>query len=201
MSRLSDLMSTIPDKIVFDLTAGIDQSVNHYIDLTRELAVSGDYNVSIPLMFDNLYVEYSDTIAELGKDLEEVVDKIDAAQIQLIGEVSSTIPLGVRLTAKAYDKNWRELTDVTIGSFSIQAGSDTITKAPMVLDVDVKRDGLEKLESIVFTAACESAEDGFSIRKGQWLLVKKLRLKFPKGLKVDLTDVAKDSDKDKKDKH
>ena len=71
----------------------------------------------------------------------------------------------------------------------------------MVLDVDVKRDGLEKLESIVFTAACESAEDGFSIRKGQWLLVKKLRLKFPKGLKVDLTDVAKDSDKDKKDKH
>ena len=201
MSRLSELMSTIPDKIVFDLSAGVDQSVNHYIDLTRELSVSGDYNVSIPLMFDNLYLEYSDTIKELGKDMEDVADKIEAVQIQLIGDVESTIPLGVRLTAKAYDKNWRELTDINIGSFSIKAGSDTITKAPMVLDVDVKRDGLEKLESIVFTAACESAEDGFSIRKGQWLLVKKLRLKFPKGLKVDLTDVAKDSDKDKKDKH
>ena len=47
MSRLSDLMSTIPDKIVFDLTADVDQSVNHYVDLTRELSVSGDYDVSI----------------------------------------------------------------------------------------------------------------------------------------------------------
>ena len=203
MSRLSDLMSTIPDKIVFDLTAGVDQSVNHYIDLTRELSVSGDYNVSIPLMFDDLYLEYSDTIKDLGESMEDVADKIEAVQVQLIGDVESTIPLGVTLTAKAYDSNMRELTDINIGSFSIKAGSDTITKAPMVLDVDVKKDGLEKLESIVFTASCESAEDGFSIRKGQWLLVKKLRIKFPQGLKVDLTDVAKDSDKDKdkKGKH
>ena len=200
MSHLSELMSTIPDKIVFDLTAGIDQSVNHYIDLTRELAVSGDYNVSIPLMFDNLYVEYSDTIAELGKDLEEVVDKIDAAQIQLIGEVSSTIPLGVTLTAKAYDKDWNELSDIRISSFEIKAGSDTVTKAPMILDVDVRKGGLEKLESIIFTASCQSAEGGFSIHKGQWLYVSKLRIRFPEGLKVDLTDAAK-SDKDKDGKH
>jgi hypothetical protein len=200
MSRLSELMSTIPDKIVFDLSAGVDQSVNHFIDLTRELSVSGDYNVSIPLMFDNLYLEYSDTIKELGKDLEDVVDKIDAVEVQLVGEVESTIPLGVTLTAKAYDKNWNELTDVRISSFSIKAGSDTITKAPMVLDVDVKKNGLEKLESIIFTASCESAEGGFSIHKGQWLLVKKLRIKFPQGLKVDLTDVAKD-DKNKEGKH
>ena len=200
MSRLSELMSTIPDKIVFDLSAGVDQSVNHFIDLTRELSVSGDYNVSIPLMFDNLYLEYSDTIKELGKDLEDVVDKIDAVEVQLVGEVESTIPLGVTLTAKAYDKNWNELTDVKISSFSIKAGSDTITKAPMVLDVDVKKNGLEKLESIIFTASCESAEGGFSIHKGQWLLVKKLRIKFPQGLKVDLTDVAKD-DKNKEGKH
>lgn len=201
MSRLSELMSTIPDKIVFDLTAGVDQSVNHYIDLTRELSVSGDYNVSIPLMFDDLYLEYSDTIKDLGESMEDVADKIEAVQVQLIGDVESTIPLGVTLTAKAYDSNWRELTDINIGSFSIKAGSDTITKAPMVLDVDVRKDGLEKLESIVFTASAESAEDGFSIRKGQWLLVKKLRIKFPQGLKVDLTDMAKDSGKDKDGKH
>ena len=200
MSRLSELMATIPDKIVFDLTAGVDQSVNHYIDLTRELAVSGAYDVSIPLMFDNLYLEYSDTIKDLSKDLEDVVDKIEAVQVKLMGDVESTIPLGVTLTAKAYDKDWRELTDVRISSFSIAAGSDTVTKAPMVLDVDVKRDGLEKLESIVFTASCESAEDGFSIRKGQWLLIKKLRIRFPEGLKVDLTDAVKE-DKDKDGKH
>ena len=200
MSRLPELMSTIPDKILFNLKAGANQSVNHFIDLTRPLAVEGEYKVSIPLAFDSLYIEYADTIKELGKDLEDVVDKIEAVQVQLLGDVESTIPLGVALTAKAYDKNWNELTDVRIGSFSVKAGSDTITKAPMILDVDVKRNGLEKLESIVFTASCESAEEGLSIRKGQWLLIKKLRIRFPEGLKVDLTDAVKE-DKDKEGKH
>lgn len=200
MSRLSELMSTIPDKIVFDLDAGVDQSVYHYVDLTRELSVAGRYDVSIPLLFDSLYLEYSDTIAELGKSLEDVADKIEAAQLQLLGDVESTIPLGVILTAKAYDKYWNELTDVRIASFEVKAGSDTVTKSPMVLDVEVKKDGLEKLESIVFTAACKSGEGGFSIHKGQWLCIKKLRIRFPQGLKVDLTDAVND-DKDKDGKH
>ena len=195
MSKLSELMATIPDKIEFNLNAKVDQSVYHYVDLTRPLCVFGDYSVSVPLAFDSLYMEYSDTIRELGKDLEDVVDKIEAVQVQLIGDVESTIPLGVKLTAKAYDRNWNELTDIRIASFEVKAGSDTVTKAPMTLDVDVTKSGLEKLESIVFTASCESGEGGFSIHEGQWLLVKKLRIRFPEGLKVDLTDMAKDDDK------
>lgn len=196
MSNLSELMKTIPDKIEFNLKASVDQSVYHFVDLTRKLCVFGDYSVSVPLAFDSLYMEYSDTIRDLGKDLEDVVDKIDAVQVQLIGDVESTIPLGVKLTAKAYDSNWNELTDIRIASFEVKAGSDTVTKAPMVLDVDVTKSGLEKLESIVFTAACESGEGGFSIHRGQWLMVKKLRIRFPEGLKVDLTDAVKDDNKD-----
>lgn len=188
MSRLSELMSTIPDKIVFDLSAGADQSVNHFVDLTRELSVSGEYKVSIPLSFDSLYIEYSDTIKELGKDLEDVADKIEAADLQLLADVESTIPLGVKLSAKAYDKNWNEIQSIRIAEAQIKAGADTITKSTLALDLDVQKGGLERLESIVFTAACESGEGSSSIRKGQWLLLKKLRIKFPEGLKVDLTD-------------
>ena len=197
MSRLSELMQKIPDKIVFHLDAGTDTSVDHYVDLTRELTVSGDYNVSIPLEFDNLYIEYSDTIAELGKSLEDIADKIEATELQLIADIESTIPLGITLTAKAYDKYWNELSSIRIDSCVVAAGSDTITKSQMVLDVDVKKGGLERLESIVFTAACQSAEGNSSIRKGQWLWIKKMRFKLPQGLKVDLTDSMKD-DKDKK---
>lgn len=198
MSRLSDLMSTIPDKILFNLHAGANQDVNHFIDLTRELAVNGEYKVSIPLSFDSLYIEYSDTIAELGKDLEDVADMIDATEIQIMADVESTIPLGVKLTAKAYDRDWNELTDVRIESAEIKAGSDTITKSSLVLGVDVQKGGLKKLESIVFTAAAESGDESSGIRKGQWLLLKKLRIKFPQGIKVDLTDTNKDKDKKEK---
>lgn len=197
MSRLPELMSTIPDKILFNLKAGANQSVDHFIDLTRPLAVEGEYKVSIPLAFDSLYIEYADTIKDLSKSLEDVADKIETAQLQLLGEISSTIPLGVTLTAKAYDKNWNELNDVRFSSFEIKAGNDTVTKAPMVLDVEASRSGLQKLESIIFTASCESGEEGASIHKGQWLHINRLRIKFPQGLKVDLTDMAKDE----KDKH
>ncbi|MBO7111201.1 MAG: hypothetical protein J6W18_04560 [Bacteroidaceae bacterium] len=197
MSRLSELMQKIPDKIVFHLDVATDTTVNHYIDLTRELSVSGDYNVSIPLEFDNLYIEYSDTIADLGKSLEDIGDKIEATEMQLLADIESTIPLGITLTAKAYDKNWNELRSIRIDSCIVAAGSDTITKSQMILDVDVQKGGLENLESIIFTAACQSAEGSSSIRKGQWLWIKKMRFKLPQGLKVDLTDSMKD-DKDKK---
>ena len=197
MSRLSELMEKIPNKIVFHLEAGTDTSVDHYVDLTRELCVSGDYNVSIPLEFDNLYVEYSDTIADLGESLEDIGDKIEATQMQLLADIESTIPLGITLTAKAYDKNWNELTTLRIDSCVVAAGSDTITKSTMVLGVDVAKGGLKDLESIIFTAACQSAEGSSSIRKGQWLWIKKMRFKLPQGLKVDLTDSMKD-DKNKK---
>ena len=124
MSRLPELMSTIPDKILFNLKAGANQSVDHFIDLTRPLAVEGEYKVSIPLAFDSLYIEYADTIKDLSKSLEDVADKIETAQLQLLGEISSTIPLGVTLTAKAYDKNWNELNDVRFSSFEIKAGNN-----------------------------------------------------------------------------
>lgn len=199
MSRLSELMERIPDKIVFHLDVKTDTTVNHYIDLTRELSVSGDYNVSVPLEFDNLYIEYSDTISDLGESLEDIGDKVEATQMQLLADIESTIPLGITLTAKAYDKNWNELRTLRIDSCIVAAGSDTITKSTMVLGVDVEKGGLANLESIIFTAACQSAEGSSSIRKGQWLWIKKMRFKLPQGLKVDLTDSMKD-DKDKNKK-
>ena len=188
MSRLSDLMSSIPDKISFDLTAQVDQSEEHYVDLTRELSVSGSYKVSVPLSFDSLYIEYSDTISDLAKSLEDVADKIEATELKLLADLENTIPLGVTLKAKALDKNDKEISGISIASCVIAPGSPSITKSTMTLDVNVRKGALEKLESIVFTAECQSGEGSTSIQKGQWLWIKKVRLQLPEGLKVDLTE-------------
>lgn len=188
MSRLSDLMSSIPDKISFDLTAQVDQSEEHYVDLTRELSVSGSYKVSVPLSFDSLYIEYSDTISDLAKSLEDVADKIEATELKLLADLENTIPLGVTLKAKALDKNDKEISGISIASCVIAPGSPSITKSTMTLDVNVRKGALEKLESIVFTAECQSGDGSTSIQKGQWLWIKKVRLQLPEGLKVDLTE-------------
>lgn len=194
ISRLSDIMSPIPDKIRFALKAGVAYTDEpHYIDLTRELSVSGDYKVSIPLSFDSLYIEYSDTIKDLGKDLEDIGDKVDAADIELLADVTSTIPLGVKLVAKALDKNGQELNEMQIDSCLIGAGNDKGRTSSMKLAVNVQKGALAKLDGIVFTAACQSAEDvDVSLKKGQYIELDKIRLNLPQGLKVDLTDVNKD---------
>ncbi len=193
LSRLSELMASMPDKILFDLTAGVDQSVNHYVDLSRELAVSGEYKVTVPLEFDNLYFEYSDTIKDLSADLQDVADMIDATSMDLIMVTESTIPLGVSLDLKAYDSNWKEIPGIKISPVRLPAGSQNHAPVSDTLSINVEKGSLEKLESIIFTAACESAEGVSSIQKGQWLLVGGLKFHLPEGLKVDLTDEMKNA--------
>ena len=195
MSHLSELMSTVPDAIEFDLKASADQSVNHFVDLTRELSVSGEYKVSIPLAFDSLYIAYNDTIKDLGEDLEDIGDMIDDANLQILADVESTIPLGVKLSAKPYDKNGQVVSNVEIATFEIKPGTESGTKSEMELGLKVKNGGLAKLDNIVLSLELQSGEEAFSIRKGQWLDIKKIRIRLPEGLKIDLTD---NKDKDKK---
>lgn len=192
ISRLSELMTTIPDKIEFNLHAGVNQDEYHFVDLTRTLFVCGSYDVSIPLAFDSLYIEYSDTIKDLSKDLEDVADKIDATEMKIVADIESTIPLGVKLVATAYDKYGYEMDDIKIDSCMIEAGNDTVTQSQMVLGVDIRNGKrLADLETIVFVAACDSGDESSSIHEGQWLLIKKLRILLPQGLKVDLTEKDK----------
>lgn len=195
MQNLSSIMERIPDKILFDLEPRADQKVEHHVDLTRALAMHGTYDVSIPLAFDSLYIEYSDTIKDLGESLGDVADYIDAADLHIVADVESTIPLGVVMKAKGYDKNGNYLPNIEIDSCYIAAGSDTVTVSTMKLGMNVhkvgNKSGLSNLDYIVFTAACQSGSESSSIRKGQFLWLKKVRLEIPEGIKVDLTDDKK----------
>jgi len=195
MHNLSSIMERIPDKILFDLEPRADQKVEHHVDLTRALAMHGTYDVSIPLAFDSLYIEYSDTIKDLGESLGDVADYIDAADLHIVADVESTIPLGVVMKAKGYDKNGNYLPNIEIDSCYIAAGSDTVTVSTMKLGMNVhkvgNKSGLSNLDYIVFTAACQSGSESSSIRKGQFLWLKKVRLEIPEGIKVDLTDDKK----------
>ena len=191
ISKLSDLMSTVPDKILFDLNASVDQSEdNHYIDLSREFSVSGSYDVTIPMSFESVYLEYSDKINNLGKELKDIADKIDAATMVLQADAKSTIPLGVKLTAKALDKDGKPVNGITIGQCVIAAGNEQGSSSQVKLDAKFEKGALAKLESIEFTAKCESAGDATkaSLRKGQYIELDKVCLRFPEGVNVDFTE-------------
>lgn len=193
MSRLSELMTQIPDSIIFKLNASADTTVWHYIDLTRNLGVSGNYEVSVPLSFDSVFVSYSDTIKNLGKDLKDISDKImGTVRIQIKSDsVISTIPLGVDLNATALDKDFKPITGITIDPCTIAAGSEQGSVSSLLLNLSVAEGALEKLEAIKFTAECDSDDDtsgSSSIKKGQYIHLKALKLYFPDGVRVDFTE-------------
>lgn len=190
MSRLSDLMTTIPDKIQFDLTAKADTSNACEVDITRELTVEGKYDVQVPLSFNDLYMEYNDTIKDLGDNLKDVADKIESAEIFIDAKALSTIPLGVTITAVPLDYKNREIRDISIEKCLIKAGSKEGTEVDVHIAVDLKKKGaLEKLEAIAFKAACESVEGKkSSIQKGQNVYLHDIVLDMPNGIDVDFTD-------------
>ena len=192
ISRLNELMNTIPDSVLFDLVPSIDQSVDHYVDLTRELFVSGDFKVSVPFSFDNVYIEYSDTIKDLGKDLDDIADKIDEAKLRLIATVESTIPLGVKLEAYALDSKNRNIDNIKIVPCVIEAGNDKGSTSTMNLEVTIAKGALKDLDAIRFVAACQTDESNndASLKKGQYIHVKDVKLNFPEGLKIDLTETT-----------
>lgn len=191
MSHLGDLMEQIPDRISFDLTAKADQSVNHFVDLNREMSLCGNYDVLIPMSFDNLHIEYSDTVDGLSDGLKDVADKIAGdVELDIAADVRSTVPFGVKFAGRALDSNGREMDGIVIDTCRIAPGSDNGVDSKMELVLKVQDGGLRNLESIVLTVCCDvsQAAGGAGLKKGQYVLLQGLKLNIPDGLNVDLTD-------------
>lgn len=191
MSHLGDLMEQIPDKISFDLTARTDQSVSHFVDLKKGMSLCGQYEVLIPLSFDNLHIEYSDTIGNLSDDLKDVSDKIAGdAEIDITANVQSTIPFGVIIAGQALDSKGNKLERVTVDTCRIAPGNDNGAESEMAMVLKVKDGGLKDLESLVLTVCCDvsDGESETGLKKGQYILLRGLKLKIPDGLSVDLTN-------------
>ena len=69
---LNNLIKRIPDNVRFDMTARVNQNDEHMVDLSRDLNISGSYDVEVPLAFDALNINYSDTITNLQEDISQL---------------------------------------------------------------------------------------------------------------------------------
>ena len=194
INRLSELMTTIPDSVIFDLKASADQSVEHVVDLDRDLYVLGDYTVSVPLSFDDMFIEYNDTIKDLSEDMEDISDVVSAADVELNAKVTSTIPFGIKLSFKALDKMEHPVNDITLEQVTISPGSTAGTTSEMKVRISVKNNSLKLLDALVISAQCESSTDGASIKKGQYIELSDMKLLIHDGIDLDLTDKLNNKD-------
>lgn len=76
--NLNELIKNIPDKVGVDLSVGVDNSKDSKITLGEEIAFAGSYNLVLPLIFDDLRIEYSYSIEDvLGNNSDEAEDDYD----------------------------------------------------------------------------------------------------------------------------
>lgn len=123
---LNNLIKTIPNRIDVNVDARMDGSKFSKMTLGRELSITGEYQVSLPLVFDEFTLYYTEEINDvLGNDPAEITDYVNNINsVTLSFVMLNTIPAEITPTIIAYDEQGSELRGIEVEVVgSIAAGN------------------------------------------------------------------------------
>ena len=157
------------------------------------MSVSGDYEVKIPLEFNEVALTYTETIEEiLGDDPSEVTDYIKNVDMLTMNfSVANTVPASFTPSVKAYDKNGKELKNINItveGSIAAGKGmSNGKVTTPVASDFKVifsaKDNELGELDTIDLELAGKGSG---ALNTNEYLKIEKMSITIDKPIEVDL---------------
>ena len=187
---IANLFAFVPEKISIqsdNITLASENS-SQAINLEQEYEDKADYRAVIPFRFNNLNIEYTDSITDLLSDLEDVADKTDKLVVRATGV--SSIGADLVASVKLYDIMDNELKgiDVNLSKFMFSAaseGDESINDLEIILTEIEGSDDLERLEKIVYTVSAV-ANDNMTLRPRQYLLIKDICVEIPEGINLEL---------------
>ena len=159
--ELNNIMKRIPEKIDVAMSASVEDKFTR-LALGRDYEIAGEYAVVLPLLFDSLCVEYTETVDGLkdesngsGNKLVDYIGEVEAVTLSF--DLLNTIPLSLTPEIKAYDSedNLLETLELEIEG-SIEKGNgvvDGVVTEPVASHVVVKLTAteLEKLDRVDIT--------------------------------------------------
>lgn len=192
--ELTTLTSTIPNS--FKITNGKvladgDNSTGYVLGKPYE--IKGNYNINVPLSFDNMNIYYTDFIDGLHADLEDVADLTD--KIILTLDAVTTIPADLEAEVELYDGNGNKLHEIAVIGTSadkvfINGSSDGTEKiTPLTITIEEKAGStqLEYLEKVVYTIkAANTNGESMMLKSSQYLILKNGIAKIPNGITTEL---------------
>ena len=199
---LSNLLKKIPDALEIELIPTINESQTHHVDLYKEggLVFHPEYEVIVPIKFDNIHIEYSELVEDLNEDLNEPLEYFTNIQVKAEMDIVNTIPFGVTLTAKALDVYGQEIEGVEVEDVQIAAGNgepiDEVSspesqtqKFTLVIKSkgDVLRD-LDQLELLVKGDADETV-GGKALSPNQGIHITNVVLEISGDIETDLDEL------------
>lgn len=187
---LANLFQFVPDNISIASDDLVFTSTDNsqMIELGRGYDITADYRAVVPFKFNNLNIEYTDTIDNLLSDLEDVADKTDRLIARGVGVTN--IPTDLVASVKLYDIYGNELNgiDVDLSKFRLTAapdGGESTNEMEMILTEREGSDDFERLEEIVFTINAATTEN-ITLRPSQYLVIKDIFIEIPDGIKLTL---------------
>jgi len=193
VENLSNLMKTLPDSVVFEMTAEANQEQTHHIDLGEAMQVTASYDMNVPLQFDTLHINYRDTIDGLIDDLSDISDKVTNSEMQLVLTAENTIPVALSLEVTPLDSDRKEMTEIraeVIGTIAAGNGTDAI-KTPITINLSLQGNRLPDLDALALRiTAINGASNGgdASLNANQFLRFTGIGLKTTEGMDLDLNE-------------
>ena len=144
LPNLNELLKTIPDKINVNIRSGVASDVYSVLNFGEDMAFNGEYEVNLPLAFDDMRLEYTYTIEEpFGKnDTENGYEDVSADENTIIKEirgvslsmnVKNSIPIGFKPSIFMYNRNDEPMDLENIGiEGEIKAGAGNLVGAEPV---------------------------------------------------------------------
>lgn len=195
---LTSLLNTIPDQIDIKVTEVKIESetADQTIVLGKgDYNLDVDYDINVPLEFDNLRIFYNDTIDNLHSDLADISDKVKHLELNVV--VDNAVPLELNLSLKPYDQNGDPITGLELPEqIEIQAApnsdgtASSIQSTQVTLTIkEVRKNALQELDKLAIQIEGSNRNDNdITLRPDQFVVVH-LSARLPEGAQVNIKDL------------
>lgn len=191
--ELSDLLKRIPEHINFKLEAQADQSQEHTIDLTKEMNISGKYDVQVELRFEKVNINYTYDVEELSDDLNDFTENLTKATMEINTTIVNTIPIGMEINVLPLDINGNVIKDIEVNiPQKIKADAST----DVIMTLKSENSSLQNLETLRFNVKGSSdiTTSDKPLNSNQYLQFTNMFIKIVDGITLNLNDLDDDAD-------
>ena len=191
---ISNLLQTLPDMISFQMNAASDKTQTHTIDLSKDLTISGDYEIKVPLEFDEFEINYDTIISGLGDSLQSVFDLVGNTDIEIHATFENSIPLAFNIQIAPINAAGDTLTDIEAYISDTIAAGDGINPAEedLIIKFNPENDAIYELDgfSVHLNVTANSTVGGAALREDQYLRIKDMMILIKDGLNFDINDLT-----------
>lgn len=195
MADLEKLLQVIPDRIALDMEVAVNRNSIHEIDLTnqKDNFISAAYEVVIPLEFEAVDLNYTETLSGLQKQLENFADKQNDIELDIHTRILNTMPLDFSLTVVALDDKGEALPSIKSDMCVIAAGDKD--REPIatdaVLTVTVPAAALSSLETLnlVINGKAEHEEAKIMLHEDCFIQLTDMRVKLMGGININMGEL------------